>query len=66
MLAPAAKLHCHKRWLAEEVHIEGCDAPELHHLYRAMDVLAEEKEEIEKGFYFRLADLFEVDVDLVF
>ena len=66
VLAPASKLHCHERWLAEEVHIEGCDALELHHLYRAMDVVEEEKEEIEKAVYFRLADLFEVDVDLIF
>ena len=65
-LAPASKLDCHERWLAEKVHIEGCDALGLHHLYRAMDVLEEEKEEIEKGVYFRLADLFEVDVDLIF
>ena len=65
-LAPASKLDCHERWLAEEVRIEGCDALGLHHLYRAMDVLEEEKEEIEKGVYFRLADLFEVDVDLIF
>ena len=65
-LAPASKLQCHERWLADEVHIEGCDALELHHLYRAMDVLEEEKEAIEKGVYFRLADLFAVDVDLIF
>ena len=65
-LAPASKLHCHERWLAEEVRIEGCDALGLHHLYRAMDILEEEKEEIEKAVYFRLADLFEVDVDLIF
>ena len=66
MLASASKLHCHERWLAEEVRIEGCDALELHHLYRVMDRLGEEKEEIEKAVYFRLADLFEVDVDLIF
>ena len=65
-LAPASKLHCHERWLAEVVHIEGCDALELHHPYRAMDILEEEKEEVEKAVYFRLADLFEVDVDLIF
>ena len=65
-LAPASKRQCRERWLAEEVRIEGCDALELHHLYRAMDVLEEEKEEIEKGVYFRLADLFGVDVELIF
>lgn len=50
-LAPASKRQCHERWSTEEVHIWGCDALELHHLHRAMDVLAEEKEEIEKAVY---------------
>ena len=32
--APASKLHCHQRWLAEEVRIAGCEGLELQHLYR--------------------------------
>ena len=65
-LAPVSKRQCQDRWLAEEVHIEGCDALELHHLYRAIDILEEEKEEIEKGVYFRVAGLFEMGMDLIF
>ena len=65
-LAPASRLRCHERWLAEPVRIEGCEELELHHLHRAMEVLEEEKEEIEKAVYFRLAELIELDVDLIF
>ena len=29
----------------------------MHHLYRAMDFLEAHKEELERGLYFRVADL---------
>ena len=38
----------------------------LHHLYRAMDFLEDHKKEIEEALYRRLADLFNMDVDLIF
>ena len=65
-LAPASKLHCHERWLAEEVRIEGCEALGLQHLYRAMDFFGDHGEALEEGLYYRLADLFNLDVELVF
>ena len=65
-LAPASKLHCWERWLAEEVRIEGCEALELQHLYRTMDFLVEHGEALEKGLYYRMADLFNLDVELIF
>ncbi len=65
-LAPASTLHCWERWLAEEVRIEGCEALELQHLYRAMDFLVEHGEALEKGLYYRMADLFNLDVELIF
>ena len=55
--APSSKLYCHEQWLAEDVRIKGCEALELHHLYRAMDFLEAHKEALEEGLYFRMADL---------
>lgn len=64
--APASKLSCHEQWLAEEVRIEGTEGLALHHLYRAMDLLEANKERSEQAIYYRLADLFDLDVELLF
>ena len=64
--APSSKLHCHSRWLAEAVRIEGCAELELQHLYRAMDVLEAHKDALEEGLYYRLADLLNLDVEVMF
>jgi hypothetical protein len=65
-LAPCSKLYCYEQWLREDIRIEGTDKLELQHLYRGMDFLEAEKEAIEKAVYFNLADLLNLDVDLVF
>ena len=64
--APSSKRYCHEQWLAEDVRIERCESLELHHLYRAMDFLEAHKEAIEEGLYFRIADLLNLDVELMF
>jgi Transposase DDE domain len=64
--APSSKLYCHAQWLREEVRIAGTQALELHHLYRAMDFLEAHQDVIEEALYYRLADLLNLDVDLVF
>jgi transposase len=64
--APASKLYCFEQWLREDARIDGCDELELHHLYRSMDFFEKNKEEFERDLYFRVADLFSADVDLVF
>lgn len=64
--APSSKLYCHEQWLREEVRISGTEALELHQLYRAMDFLEGQREVIEENLYYRLADLLNLDVDLVF
>lgn len=64
--APASKLYCYEQWLAEDVRIEGTQGLELHQLYRAMDFLEESKTTIEEAIYFRIADLLNVDVELIF
>jgi hypothetical protein len=65
-LAPASKLYCYEQWLKEEVQLEGAGSLELQHLYRAMDFLEANKEAIEKALYFRMADLLNLDVEIVF
>ncbi len=64
--APSSKLYCYEQWLKEEVHLEGAAALELQHLYRAMDFLEANKDAIEKAIYFRMADLLNLDVEIVF
>lgn len=64
-LAPDSKLGLYDRWL-EEIFWPGAEGIELHHLYLALDRLAEEKERIEEAVFFRVADLLSLDVDLLF
>jgi len=65
-LAPSSKLYCFEQWLREDVRISGTDKLELQNLYRAMDFMEAEKEYIEEAVYFNLADLMNLDVDLIF
>jgi hypothetical protein len=64
--APSSKLYCFEQWLREDVRVEGAAGLELHQLYRSMDFFEKHKEVLERELYFRVADLFHVDVDLVF
>ena len=65
-LQPYSKLYCYEQWLSEEVFFPGWETLQLQHLYRAMDFLEAHKEQIERAIYFRMADLLNVDVDLIF
>jgi hypothetical protein len=65
-LAPASKLYCYEQWLREDVRIAGAGGLELHHLYRAMDFFEQHKATVEKELFFRIADLFACDVELIF
>ncbi len=65
-LAPSSKLYCYDQWLQEDIHIEGTQQLKLQHLYRAMDFLEANKDAIEKAIYFRMADLLNLDVEIVF
>ena len=64
--APCSQLYCYEQWLREDVRIAGTDTLDLHHLYRAMDVLEAHKEDIEQALYCRLADQLHLDVELIF
>jgi hypothetical protein len=65
-LAPSSKLYRYEQCLREDVRIEGTAKLELQHLYRALDFLEAHQEAIEEALYFRLTDLFHLDVDLIF
>jgi DDE family transposase len=64
--APCSKLYCYEQWLREDVRRAGTDTLGLHHLYRAMDLLEAPQDGIEQALYFRLADLLNLDVELIF
>ena len=64
--APCSKLYCWEQWLKEEVHIVGTKELSLQHLYRAMDFLEANKEAIEREIFHRVADLLNLDVEVLF
>jgi len=65
-LCPYSKLYCWEQWVGEEVFLPSASRLELQHLYRAMDFLEEEKADIEETIYFKMADLMNADVDVIF
>ncbi|HEX6011627.1 MAG TPA: IS1634 family transposase [Geminicoccaceae bacterium] len=62
---PGSKLACHERWL-NRVWLPAARDITLDQLYRALDVLAEHGDAIEAEVFWHSADLFKLDVDLVF
>jgi len=65
-LAPSSKLYCWEQWLREDVLIDRTRDLELHHLYRAMDFLEANREELEWQVYRKMRDLFNLDVEVIF
>src|SRR5262249_50666563 len=65
-LSPCSKLYCWEQWLREEVFLPSAQDLELHHLYLAMDFFEKHKAIVEKAIYFKMADLMNADVDLIF
>jgi Transposase DDE domain len=64
-LAPSSKLAA-ARWVNEDVWITGLPVTSDDACYRAMDWLLEIKEELEKKIFDGLADLLNLEVDLLF
>jgi hypothetical protein len=62
---PGSKLACHERWL-DRVWLPAARDLSLSQLYRALDVLAAHGDAIEQEVFWHSADLFKLDVDLVF
>ena len=63
---PLSKLACYEHWLAERVYLPEAAALTLDHLYFALDFLDTHIDAIERELFFRTADLFRADVDLIF
>ena len=55
-----------EEWVKDDVVLGNPEPIELQHLYRAMDVLLEYREIIHKEVYFAVADLLNLEVDLIF
>ena len=63
-LAPSSKLAA--RWISEDVLIAGLPATSDDACYRAMDWLPEIRDELEKKVFDQVADLLNLEVDLLF
>ena len=65
MLEPGSKLEA-TRWLRDEIRLAGVAEVSDDQLYRAMDFLLEEAEAVMESVFFSVADLLNLEVDLVF
>jgi hypothetical protein len=54
------------RWLREDVFVEGLDEVSSETCYRAMDFLLDALAELQQTVFFTVADLLNLDVDLLF
>lgn len=66
LLAPSSKLACYDTWLPRQAYFPAGASLKLAQFYAAMDFLAAHAEDVEKDLFFRVADLFSLDVDLIF
>lgn len=66
LVEPLSKLACHEHWLPTRVHLPEAADVTLDQLYFALDFLETHSADIEREVFFRTADLFRADVDLVF
>jgi hypothetical protein len=62
---PESKLGVWDRWL-DTVYLPTCGGLKLRHMYQAMDMLYEHAVEVEKTVFFHTANLFNLEVDLIF
>jgi Transposase DDE domain len=63
---PLSKLACHAHWVPERVYLPEAEGLTLEQLYFALDFLDSHIEAVEREIFFRTADLFRADVDLIF
>jgi len=62
---PESKLGVWDRWLLK-VYLPSCQGLQLNHMYEAMDFLHEHAAEVEEAIFYMVADLFNLEVDLIF
>jgi transposase len=63
-LVPSSKLHM-EHWVENETYIRDLPKVEVHQLYRAMDFLLEASENIQHDVFFSVANVFNLEVDLL-
>ena len=64
-LDPGSKLSL-EDWVRDDTYLEALDEVAVHQLYRAMDFLLEAHDEIQQEVFWRLRNLFNLEVDLLF
>lgn len=64
-LAPDSKRGV-EEWVREDVALGNPEPISLQHLYRAMDFLLEHEERVQREVFYSTADLFNLEVDLLF
>jgi transposase len=64
--APGSKLACAERWLPDIAWLPEAEGLAVDQLYRALDVLAAHAEAIQEEVFLKTADLFKLDLDLIF
>lgn len=62
---PDSKFGVWDKWL-QTVHLPQCEGLKLEQMYRAMDLLYETSAEVEQEIFFHVADLLNLEVDLIF
>lgn len=65
ILAPGSKLSL-EHWVSKRVYIDGLTEVDVHALYRAMDLLVESNEALQKQVFTEVAKVSPLDVDLIF
>lgn len=65
LCTPDSKLGVWDRWL-DTVYLPSCQDLKLRHMYEAMDMLYAHAAEVEKTVFFHTANLFNLEVDLIF
>jgi len=65
LCAPESKLGVWDRWL-DKVYLPSCCDLKLRHMYEAMDMLYKHAAEVEEAVFYQVADLFNLEVDLIF
>jgi hypothetical protein len=63
---PGSKLACAERWLSDVAFLPDGEGLSVDQLYRALDFLAVWSDQIERDVFLQAADLFRLDVDLIF
>jgi len=64
-LNPSSKLSC-ENWVRHEAWIPSLESISIHQLYRSMDFLVENHEEIQKELFFSVATVINLEVDLLY